>query len=75
MEVNKLVITPIVRGGKGIVMKNLDSTSAQKFITERMDSSVGFFEQQKVPRKLPAWLRKFLNPNDTRKSEKIITYC
>jgi hypothetical protein len=75
MEVNKLIITPIFRDSKGVVMKNVDSEKAQQFILERMESSVDIYENTKVPRKLPAWLKNFLNPQKEQKNSKFVKIC
>ncbi len=63
MQVDRLIITPIMKGYKGFTTYNPDNSMAFKLIRERMEH--GDISRKKLPsyaRQLPKNLRGWINP-------------
>jgi len=57
MKISKLIITPIVSGGKNIYIHNPETVRAERLINDRLSSSSGYYVEERVPRRLPKWLK------------------
>ncbi len=63
MQVNKLIITPILKGCKGFTTYNPDNSMAFKLIRERMEhEDVSYKCLPNRVRQLPKNLRGWVNP-------------
>ena len=61
MQVNKLIITPILKGYKGFTTKNPDRNMAFKFIKERLMYSDSSYQKipnrlKRLPKNIPSWI-------------------
>ena len=65
MDINKLTITPIQKGFPQIVSYNPTQTSASLLMKERLAMKASPYNKETTPRvfkKLPGWLKDFVNP-------------
>ena len=65
MDIKKLTITPIHSGCPKIVSQNPTQESASLLMKERLAMKVSPYNQETTPRvfkKLPDWLKGFVNP-------------
>ena len=65
MDIQKLTITPIYSGCPKIVSQNPAKTSASLLMKERLAMKVSPYNKETTPRalrKLPDWLKGFVNP-------------
>lgn len=65
MDIKKLTITPIQNGFSQIVSHNPTQASASLLMKERLAMKVSTYNQETTPRvfrKLPDWLKGFVNP-------------
>jgi len=61
MNVSKLVITPVCASAKKLTFKSPTVERAHTLITERLNSSTSFYNNN-VPPKCPKWLKGLVNP-------------
>lgn len=65
MDIKKLTITPIQKGFPQIISQNPTKASASLLIKERLAMKVSPYNKETTPRvfkKLPGWLKDFVNP-------------
>lgn len=65
MDIKKLTITPIQKGLPQIVSHNPTQASASLLMKERLAMKVSPYNKETTPRvfkKLPDWLKGFVNP-------------